>query len=105
MNDDAPAYCDDLSTALIAWTGWGLTPWPQRDEQRLVSQLGADAAAELLPQLHKLERDFYASNARNVAPDLATIGRLAAENFKRLHPAISDDAVEALAWCYTFDYK
>jgi hypothetical protein len=94
-----------LSTALISWTGWGLTAWPQRDEQRLASQLGADAAAELLPQLRRLEDDFYASNARYIAPDLAAMGRTAADDFRRLHPEISDDAIEALTWCYTYDYK
>jgi hypothetical protein len=94
-----------LSTALIVWTGWGQTAWPQRDEQRLASFLGADSAAELLPQLRKLEDDFYASNARHTAPDLAAMGRMAAHDFRGLHPEISNDAIEALTWCYTYDYK
>jgi len=72
---------------------------------RLASHLGDDAAAELLPQLRGLEGDFYASNAWHAAPGLAAMGRLAADDFRRLHPEISDDAIEALTWCYTYDYK
>jgi hypothetical protein len=95
----------ELSAALICWTGWEDTPWPQRDERRLTRQFGSEATADLLPQLRKLEDDFYATDARFVAPDLETMGRIAADQFRRQHPEISDGAVQALAWCYTWDYK
>jgi hypothetical protein len=94
-----------LSTALIIWTGFGQTPWPQRDEERLVRHIGADAAIELMPQLRKLEDDFYATSAWQTAPDLPAMDRQASEDFKRNHPEISDEAVNALAWCYTWDHK
>jgi hypothetical protein len=79
-----PLDAAELSAALIVWTGWGQTPWPQ---------------------LRKLEDDFYATDARLVDPDLETMARIAADEFRRLHPEISDDAVQALTWCYTWDYK
>jgi hypothetical protein len=67
--------------------------------------LGADAAAELLPRIRALEDDFYATDARFKAPDLVTMGNMAADDFRRQHPEISEEAVEALACCYTWDYK
>jgi hypothetical protein len=67
-----------------------------------VREFGTAGAAELLPWLRDLEDDFFASDARPVAPDLVTMGEPAAEDFRRKHPEISDEAVEALAWCYTF---
>jgi hypothetical protein len=94
-----------LSTALIIWTGFGQTPWPQRDEERLARQIGTEATIELLPQLRKLEDDFYTTSAWKIAPDLPAMGHLASEDFRRQHPEISDEAVEALAWCYTWDHK
>jgi len=36
---------------------------------------------------------------------MVTMGELAAEDCTRKHPEISDEAVEALAWCYTFAHK
>ena len=70
-----------------------------------MSQVGADAAAELLPRVRALEEDFYATDARLKAPDLVVMGRMATDDFRRKHAEISDEAVEALAWCYTWDYK
>jgi hypothetical protein len=32
-----------LSTALIIWTGFGQTPRPQRDEERLARHIGTHA--------------------------------------------------------------
>jgi hypothetical protein len=33
------------------------------------------------------------------------MGRLASEQFKRKHPTVAEEIVEAFAWCYTFDFK
>jgi hypothetical protein len=105
VNDDKPAaHRHTAQHGPDRLDRLGHHPWPQRDEQRLASHIGADAAAELLPQLRRLEDDFYASPARDLAPGLATMGRLAAEDFRQLHPEISGNAVQALAWCCTTDY-
>jgi hypothetical protein len=93
-----------LSTAVIVWTGWGECAWPSRDEARVVRRFGPDLASMLLPQIRQLENDFYASDARDKAQDLHEIGDLAAAQFRGKHPEVSEEAVEALAWCYTYDY-
>jgi hypothetical protein len=94
-----------ISEAIIAWTGWGDSTWPSRDDERVIKQFGPDAAIDLLPAVHRLEDEFFASDARFFATDLKEMGDLAAERFRRIHPEISEDAVHALTWCYTYDYK
>jgi hypothetical protein len=94
-----------LSEALVVWTGKGATAWPSRDEARLVERFGESGALELLPVLRQLANDFYLSTAHNTAPDLTTMSNAAAADFRRMHPEIGDEGVEALAWCYTFDHK
>jgi hypothetical protein len=94
-----------LSEAIVVWTGWGQAPRPIRDEARLVDQFGSDTAADLMPGLRQLEDEFYASDAQFTVADLKEMGDVAADQFRRAHPEISDDAVRALAWCYTYDYK
>jgi hypothetical protein len=94
-----------LSDALVVWTGKDVTAIPARDEALLVERFGETLAIELLPQLLHLQEDFYSSTAYNMAPDLKSIGDKAAEDFRRIHPEIGDDAVEALVWCYTWDWK
>jgi hypothetical protein len=99
--DKASALC----RAVVAWTGYGKTPSPRRDEQHLAAELGAHEATSLLPQVRALEDDFYASDARDTASSLADMGQRASIDFRRLHPEVDELVVEAFAWCYTFDYK
>lgn len=93
------------SRAVVIWTGYGHSSWPARDENRLVLEFGPELAADLVPRVRRLEVDFYRSDAYLTAPDLGTMAAEASEAFRALHPEISDDAVAALAWCYTYDYK
>jgi hypothetical protein len=87
------------------WTGFGTTPYPDRSDERVEQSAGTDGALKLLPLVHQLAKQFYESDARAVAPDLQTMGEMAATRFRLLHPDLPDDAVQALAWCYTYDYK
>lgn len=95
----------DLSAAVVVWTGYGETAWPARDGERLARRFGTDHAADLLPLLRRLEQDFSDSDAHLDAPDLLAAAEAAAARFRSLHPEVSSAAVEALAWCYTFDCK
>ncbi len=78
---------------------------PYRDDKRLINRFGDDLAAKLLPLIKSLEEDFYSSDAQFTATNLQEMERLASEQFKRMHPTISDEIVKAYAWCYTFDFR
>lgn len=94
-----------VGEAVVVWSGWGSSPFPRRDNVLVVQRYGADAAAELLPLVRKLVDEFYLSDARHVAINITEMAIMSSAQFRKQHPEISDDAVKALAWCYTFDYK
>jgi hypothetical protein len=94
-----------VSAAIVAWTGHGVSTHPSRDEGRVIAALGEERALTVLRVVLELKREFYESDARHTVADLAEMGDVAAEQFRRVHPEISDEALSALAWCYTFDYK
>lgn len=94
-----------VSRAVALWLGWQRVAWPQRDEQRVVGHFGAEDAAEVMPLVLAWEDDFYGSDAHLSAPDLAAMGEQAASRFRSLHPEATAQAVDALAWAYTFDHK
>ncbi len=71
----------------------------------MVDRFGAPAAARLLPVLGALEKEFFASDARHVAANLEEMGDRAITDFKRIHPEISDRALNALANQYAFAFK
>lgn len=100
-----PVDGDAVSLAVVVWTGYGHSSWPARDEDRLVSEFGPELATDLAPLVRRLEDDFYRSDAHLTAPDLRTMASEASNAFQVLHPEITDEAVAALAWCYTYDYK
>lgn len=96
---------ETLSKAIVVWTGFDVTKWPQRDESRVVEHFGVDAAVDLVQLITALEEDFYTSTAHQTVPGLAEMARQAASEFRERHPEISSDAVEAFAWCYAWDWK
>jgi hypothetical protein len=96
---------DIVNRAIVAWLGYEDEAVPVRDEDRVVRALGATLAAQAMPVVRALEDEFYASNARHVAPDLPAMARQASAEFSAREPEVSELAVTALAWAYTFDYK
>jgi hypothetical protein len=89
----------------LSLDGKGRTPWPARDEQLVIQDVGPALAADLIPAIKELSRDFHSSDAYRRVEDLVEMGQVAAEEFRSRHPEISEDAVKALAWCYMYDYK
>jgi hypothetical protein len=98
---------DEISEAVVLWTGWkqdGVVS-PDYDEARVIERFGWDRAAELLARARELEADFYATDAHSVVADHIEMVRRAADEFRVKHPHVEQRAVDALGWCYSFDYK
>lgn len=95
----------EISTAIVVWTGWGDEIRPNHSEFRLVKRFGDARAQDLIPILRQLEDEFYESDAKFTVADLAEMGDKAATRFRQLHPELTQDAIEAFAWCYSYDFK
>lgn len=95
----------EVSRAVALWTGWGRTTWPSRNDTAVLEEFGTERGNELLETLRALEEDFYASDARNSAPGLASMGRQSSDEFRQRHPELDAEVATAFAWCYTFDFK
>ncbi|MFN8074863.1 MAG: hypothetical protein U0Q15_05500 [Kineosporiaceae bacterium] len=90
---------------MIEWTGWGVSASPIRDDERFLRLRGDEMGSVLLHQVHSLEEIFYSSDAHLTAANLAAMAAKASDEFRVRHPELSIDALSALAWCYTYDYK
>ena len=98
------ASTDQVSRAIVLWSGLGKTSYPQRDDSRVVTTFG-EAAPDLIALVHELARQYYRTDAEHRFADLSDMGRAASEQFRSAHPEIGDRAVQALEWCYTFDKR
>jgi hypothetical protein len=97
----------ELSEAVVTWTGWGAptSMVPQREDELLVQRFGPREAMRLIPKVRAMHHEFYLSKAHQVAKDMPEMAAMASGEFKRNNPGVPEDAVRALAWCYTYDYK
>ena len=59
----------------------------------------------MLAAIRQLVEDFYSSDAYDTAPDLRSMTDKAEGEFRSRHPDMSDAAVDALAWAYSYDMK
>ena len=94
-----------VSESIVVRAGHELHAWSRRDDQALVEHFGEAMARELLPRVRLLVDDFYQSEAQHSALTLVEMGEQAADEFRGRHPAVTESAVAAMAWCYTFDFK
>jgi len=93
-----------VSEAVVIWTGHGSAMSPIRDESKVEDRFG-ELVLDLMPLVRALDDDCYESDARHLAVDEADMARRVKADFECLHPEVSAEAVEALAWCYTYDYR
>jgi hypothetical protein len=94
----------EVADAIVLWTGKGQETYPRRSDSRLTARYGTERAAKLLAVIERLEADFYSSDARNIR-DVAEMGERASAQFRQKYPLLPARAVEAFAWCYTWDYR
>ncbi len=94
-----------LVDAIRLWTGKGNESYPRRNDSRIIDHYGREDAFVLLTTIRHLENEFYQTDARNTAPDLKSMAQLAETDFRERYPNIPEAIVEALVWCYTYDYK
>jgi len=92
-----------INAAIVMWSGRGLRAWPTRDLSRLAEHFDPGLAADLAALVTQIEEDFWAAGPHG---ELMDDGKeVATSVFQALHPAISEDALDALWWCYSYDWK
>lgn len=94
-----------ISEAIVVWSGFRIFPCSRCEENRVVEHFGANMAAEVLPLMYKIVDEFYATDAYEVASSQIKMGDIAEVQFRKKYPEISDEAVKALVWCYSFDNR
>ena len=94
-----------INEAVVVWLSMGTSPFPVQNDAAVLMKYGPQLGARLLDAIRRLDADYYASDAHHRATDLTDMGAQASAEFRRLHPEVSEDAVQALEWSYTWDYK
>jgi hypothetical protein len=102
---DTRAMDEDLTKAVVLWTGHGIRSWPHHDDAALVQEFGEARGLDLLVALRSLEADFYDTDAHLTEANLQAMTNRASQEFRSRHPHIPSAVLDALAWCYSYDYR
>lgn len=96
---------DELSAALLAFLGRGRSAAPLRDAEGCRSSAVDSKPDELLARVVAVVEDAATTTIDWTDISLAEGGRLVAERVAARYPDLSDDAVAALVWSFTCDWR
>lgn len=99
MNDD------ELSTGVVAYLQKGSAASPRADEEACARVAAAREPATLVSEVKALVQESLAIRIDWDATSLGDAGRQVAAEMARRHPELSQEALEALAWNFTFAWR
>jgi hypothetical protein len=93
-----------VSDAIVIFLGFGSSPFPVKDRAALSRRFGL-ATPELERQVTILLDELNQIDVNWSIYTLATAGSMVEDLLRARHPNLSDAAIRALAWKFTFDWK
>jgi hypothetical protein len=96
---------DKQSEALILFLGLGITPHPKRDPERVLAKFGDGVGLDLVAYSQAVLTELYNEQPDWNTENLAEATERAVDKVRASHPELSGDAIEALRWSYSWDWK
>jgi hypothetical protein len=96
---------EELSAAVVAFLGFGSSSSPQNDHSAIILQFGPQRAVFLDPQVVSLIAEIGAIPVDWSKYDLQMAGEMAKSKMRDLHPELTAEALSALEWKFTFDWR
>ena len=95
----------EFSSAIRTYIGFGVSSFPRRDPDAVLDRFGAIVGAQLLDRIERLFTDLDC-----LAPDWRRHSLLSAKDWaeaemRARHPKLHDDAIVALGWAFSYDWK
>lgn len=95
----------DLDRAVVVFLGFGVAAFPQRDRAGLERAFGAAAAQELAARVEALLAEVGRFEVDWSAHSLASACERLVSSLRARHPELSEAALRALAWQFSYSWK
>lgn len=95
----------ELSRALVTYIQFKKAKWPQTDKDAVIREFGENKATVLLNQIKELVGEVGAIKVDWTKYSLAFAADFVRAEMKKRHPKLSSEAVDALAWKWSFESK
>jgi hypothetical protein len=96
---------DDLSRSVVLFLGAGVAPFPGQNQARLVKEFGrirgeqlASEVVSLLQELGKIEVDWSVHTYDSAC-------KMTREQMHLCHPELSEEALNALEWKFSYEWR
>ena len=95
----------ELNRALVAYLGKGRSSFPRTDEAAVLAVARGDDGAELQARVRVIVSELMAIEIDWSVHTLADGGRRAERIMASRHPELDDDALGALRWMFTYNWR
>jgi hypothetical protein len=105
--DDEEMHVEDsrLSQAVVAYLAKGRSPFPRSDDEAVLEFAGEQGGAELLARVREITAEMMAIPIDWSTHSLVEGGREAQRRIAELHPELGSDALDALYWMFTYNWR
>jgi hypothetical protein len=88
--------------AVLVYLGVGISSYPTRLPDAVSEYFGVDRADGLRERVDVLLSEAWLNPSDWGTPDLSEATRIVEQRMRAAHPELSDDAVKALAWNFSY---
>jgi hypothetical protein len=96
---------NELSKAVLLFLGFGSASSPSRDHARLIQQFGTIQGTAIASQVVALVDEVSQIQVDWSKHSFESAGNMVRSEMRACHPDLSDAALRALAWRFTFDWR
>ncbi len=83
----------------------GTASWPQYNEEAVIKEFGEEKEKILVDQIHSLVQEMYEIKVDWEKHTDITAADFVLDEIKKRYPRLSEEALRALWWKFTFDMK
>jgi hypothetical protein len=94
-----------LSSAVISYTGYGSAIVPIESPERLNAAIGQAMVSEYQKRVENLLEELNSFQADWNSMDLIEATKVVRNEMSALHPELSDEALDALAWSFSWWWR
>ncbi|MBL0319044.1 MAG: hypothetical protein IPP74_07125 [Alphaproteobacteria bacterium] len=98
-------HLNDLSRALIIFIGYGISSSPTRNSIKIIEEFGPAEGERLLYSIKIVFEEVGRINVDWSKNTLESAGKIARAHVQEIHPDLSEEALQAIEWKFTFDWK
>jgi len=104
MNTDQ-VKSEELSQAVVMYLGFGVDSLPTQKRALLLETFGAESGALLAEVVVSLVDEISRTKINWSLQSLESAGEMAMTEMRSRHPELTESALQALKWKFTYDWR